>query len=92
MLFSRRRFYADNRKIVEEDAYAACLCEVSPEFQITIPEAIREQLGIQPGQKLLMYMLDGDLHISVRRDISELQGIAKGLKWSLEDRDRNDRY
>lgn len=65
---------------------------VSPKFQIVIPKAVREKLSIQAGQELLVYAFDGALRIEVPKPISELRGIAKGIRWERSDRDRNDRF
>ncbi|HEY4951397.1 MAG TPA: AbrB/MazE/SpoVT family DNA-binding domain-containing protein [Candidatus Acidoferrales bacterium] len=66
--------------------------KVSPKFQIVIPKAIREEMGLQPGQELLLYLHDGALRLNPPRSIRELRGIAKGIRWEPTDRDRNDRY
>lgn len=66
--------------------------KVSPKFQIVIPKAIREELKIQPGQELFMYLYEGKLHVELPRPITELRGIAKGMKWKDDYRDRNDRF
>jgi AbrB family looped-hinge helix DNA binding protein len=66
--------------------------KVSPKFQIVIPKELREELNIQPGQELLMYVLDGGIHVSPPRSIKELRGIAKGIRWEHNDRDHTDRF
>jgi AbrB family looped-hinge helix DNA binding protein len=33
--------------------------KVSPKFQIVIPEKVREELQLKPGQELQIYILDG---------------------------------
>ena len=66
--------------------------KVSPKFQIVIPKAIREELKIEPGQELFMYLYEGKLHVDIRRPITELRGIAKGIEWKHNYRDRNDRF
>jgi AbrB family looped-hinge helix DNA binding protein len=66
--------------------------KVSPKFQIVIPKAIREEMRLQPGQELLLYLHDGALRLHPPRPIRELRGIAKGIRWEPTDRDRNDRY
>ena len=66
--------------------------KVSPEYQIVIPEAIREELKVRPGQELFLYVLKGRLHISLCGPVTELRGMAKGIKWDSNDRDRNDRF
>ena len=65
---------------------------VSPKFQIVIPKKIRESLKLLPGQKLQMYVLDGSIRLQAPRPIQTLRGIAKGLQWKEDYRDRNDRY
>ena len=65
---------------------------LSPKFQIVIPKELRERLKLKPGQKLLIYQHEGKLWVEQPRPISELFGIAKGMKWKDDYRDRNDRY
>jgi AbrB family looped-hinge helix DNA binding protein len=65
---------------------------VSPKFQIVIPLEIRERLQIKPGQKLYIYEREGKLHLDMPRPIIALRGIARGIRWEDEDRDRHDRY
>jgi len=64
---------------------------VSPKFQVVIPKRVREELQLQPGQELLIYILDGDIRLHKQRSIKELKGIAKGISWKDDYRDRNDR-
>lgn len=66
--------------------------KVSPKFQIVIPKSVRESLNLQPGQELRIYTVNGTIRATVPRSIKELRGMAKGLKWKDEDRDRNDRF
>ena len=65
---------------------------VSPKYQVVIPKKIRESLKLAPGQKLQMYVLDGSIRLQAPRSIQSLRGIAKGLQWKDDYRDRNDRY
>jgi AbrB family looped-hinge helix DNA binding protein len=65
---------------------------VSPKFQIVIPKVVREKLNIRPGQELLVYAFDGALRIEIPKPITELRGIAPGVRWERTDRDRNDRF
>jgi AbrB family looped-hinge helix DNA binding protein len=66
--------------------------KVSPKFQIVIPKTVRESLKLEPGQELRIYAVNGSIRATVPRPIKELRGMAKGLKWKDEDRDRNDRF
>ena len=65
---------------------------VSPKFQIVIPKLVREKLNIHVGQELLVYAFDGALRIEIPKPITELRGIARGIRWERSDRDRNDRF
>lgn len=65
--------------------------KVSPKYQVVIPKAVRDELQIRPGQDLFMYTYEGSIKLSPRRSISELRGIAKGMTWRKDDRDRKDR-
>jgi AbrB family looped-hinge helix DNA binding protein len=67
------------------------LITLSANFEIVIPEELREKLGLKPGDKLDLYERDGSIRISRHRPITELRGMCKGMKWD-DYRDRNDRY
>lgn len=68
------------------------IVKVSPKFQVVIPKRVREELELKPGQDLQIYVLDGDIRLHKPRSIKELRGIAKGITWKEEYRDRNDRF
>jgi AbrB family looped-hinge helix DNA binding protein len=65
---------------------------VSPKFQVVIPKELREKLKLKPGQKLFIYEQDGILRLGVPRPITELRGIAKGMKWKDDYRDHTERF
>jgi AbrB family looped-hinge helix DNA binding protein len=65
---------------------------VSPKFQIVIPKKVRESLRLKPGEHLQIYLLDGSIRVQRPRPIQELRGIAKGIEWEDDYRDRNDRF
>jgi AbrB family looped-hinge helix DNA binding protein len=66
--------------------------KVSPKFQVVIPKKVREELALRPGQELHVYVLDGTIRLHPPRSIKDLRGIAKGMKWKDDYRDRNDRF
>jgi AbrB family looped-hinge helix DNA binding protein len=66
--------------------------KVSPKFQVVIPKKIRDELKLQVGQELQIFVLDGDIRLHRPRSIKELRGMARGMTWKDEDRDHNDRF
>jgi AbrB family looped-hinge helix DNA binding protein len=66
--------------------------KVSPKFQIVIPKKVREALHLEPGQELHIYAVDNSIRATRPQSIKHLRGIAKGLKWKDDYRDRNDRF
>ncbi|PYT69183.1 MAG: hypothetical protein DMG39_19125 [Acidobacteria bacterium] len=61
--------------------------KVSPKFQVVIPEKIREELQLKPGQELQVFFLGETTRLRRPRSIKELRGIAKGMKWKDDYRD-----
>ena len=66
--------------------------KVSPKFQVVIPKEVREKLGLQPGQELSVFVVEGSIRMRVPGSLKSLRGIAKGMQWKDDYRDRNDRY
>lgn len=52
---------------------------VSPKFQIVIPRPVRDNLHIQPGQKVQVVEYEGRIEIIPERDITELRGFLAGI-------------
>ena len=52
---------------------------VSHQYQVVIPEAIRESLGIQPGQKVQVIACEGRIELVPLRPIEELRGFLRGI-------------
>ena len=67
------------------------IVKVSPKFQIVIPKRLREGMQLRPGEELQIFLFEDSLHVRRRPSVKELRGIAKGLQWKEEDRDRSDR-
>lgn len=65
--------------------------KVSPKFQVVIPKRVREELKLEPGGILQVYVLDGTIHLHPPRSMKELRGAAKGIKWKDDYRDHNER-
>ncbi len=52
---------------------------VSPKYQVVIPKAVRERLGLLPGQKLQVIEYDGRIEMVPDRPVTELRGFLKGM-------------
>lgn len=62
---------------------------VSPKFQVVIPKAVRERLGIRPGQKLQILQFSDRIEFVPLREIKSMRGFLKGMKTNVSrERDR----
>ena len=52
---------------------------ISPKFQVVIPKAIREQLGLVPGQKVQAVAVGDRIEFLPVRPARELRGVLRGL-------------
>ena len=65
---------------------------VSPKYQVVIPKELRERLKLKPGQELVAFERNGALYFVLPRSLKEMRGMAKGIRWEEDDRDRRDRF
>lgn len=63
------------------------LTTISPKFQIVIPRAIREPMGIQAGQKLQVLRYGNRIELIPFRTAKELRGVLKGIDTTVERED-----
>lgn len=56
---------------------------VSPKFQVVIPLAIREALGIQPGQKVQAIQYHDRIELIPVRPMRKARGMLKGIDTSV---------
>lgn len=57
---------------------------VSPQFQVVIPQAIREALRIQPGQSVHVIQYDNRIELIPVRPITEARGFLRGIDTTIE--------
>jgi len=56
---------------------------VSPKFQVVIPLAIREAMGIKPGQKVQAIQYGDRIELIPVRSIRKSRGMLKGIDTSV---------
>jgi AbrB family looped-hinge helix DNA binding protein len=62
---------------------------VSPKFQVVIPLAIREAMGLQPGQKVQALQYQNRIEFIPVRSMRAMRGFLKGIDTRVSrDRDR----
>lgn len=57
---------------------------VSTKFQVVIPRAIRDSLGIRPGQKVQVIRYEDRIEMIPLRPIQEMRGFLKGIDTAVE--------
>lgn len=57
---------------------------ISPKYQVVIPKAIRERLGLRPGQRVEALTYGDRFELIPIRPISELRGSLPGLDTTVE--------
>ena len=56
---------------------------ISPKFQIVIPRAVRESLGIKPGQKVQVIAYDNRIELIPVKPARKMRGFLKGIDTSI---------
>jgi AbrB family looped-hinge helix DNA binding protein len=57
---------------------------VSPKFQVVIPQAIREELQLKPGEKLRVLRVDDRVELIRVRSNRSMRGFLKGIDTNIE--------
>ena len=65
--------------------------KLSSKYQIVIPEGIRKQLDLKPGQLMDFFILDGVLHVVPVPEMKDAFGLFPDLDTS-DPRDHEDRF
>lgn len=60
---------------------------ISPKYQVVIPKAIREQLGLKPGQKVQAFAYGDRIELIPIRPMSEARGSLKGIDTRVDRED-----
>ena len=57
---------------------------ISRKFQIVIPKAIRDMLGLSPGQKIQAILYGDRIELIPVRRMKEMRGFLRGIDTSVE--------
>ena len=57
--------------------------KISPKFQVVIPRAVREPLGIRPGQKVQVILYDNRIELVLLKPTKKMRGFLKGIDTSV---------
>ncbi|HET7584132.1 MAG TPA: AbrB/MazE/SpoVT family DNA-binding domain-containing protein [Gemmatimonadaceae bacterium] len=62
---------------------------ISPKFQVVIPRAVRERLGLEPGQKVQALAYENRIELIPVQPLKKLRGFLRGIDTTVErERDR----
>ena len=56
---------------------------VSPKFQVVIPRAIREALGLKPGQKIQALLYEDRIEFIPVKPMRRMRGFLRGIDTRL---------
>jgi AbrB family looped-hinge helix DNA binding protein len=57
---------------------------VSTKYQVVIPKKVRDELGIEPGQKVQVIPYMGRIELIPVRDIKEGRGFLEGINTKVK--------
>ena len=60
------------------------IVEISNDYKLFIPSAIRELLSLMPGQKIQMIAYDNRIELIPAKKISEMRDFLKGIRTDIE--------
>ena len=64
---------------------------ISPKYQVVIPKEVREKLHLKSGQKMVVVVKGGVVHMIPEKPLDFFKGFLKGLnsKGLREEKDRS---
>ena len=74
---------------IDIDEVDMSVVTVSPKFQVVIPRAIREAMGLEPGQKVQALQYQNRIEFIPVRSMRSMEGFLKGIDTTISrDKDR----
>jgi AbrB family looped-hinge helix DNA binding protein len=60
---------------------------LSPKYQVVIPQAIREAMGLRPGEKIRVIRHGARVELIPVRKVKELRGFLSGIDTTVDRED-----
>lgn len=57
---------------------------VSPKYQVVIPRKIREQIGLEPGQRVQVILYGDRIELVPLKPMKEMRGFVRGIDTNVE--------
>lgn len=57
---------------------------VSPKFQVVLPKTVRNALGLQVGQKMIVFAYDQRIVLVPDRPMRQARGSIRGIDTAIE--------
>ena len=57
---------------------------LSPKYQVVIPQAVRESLGLTAGEKMQVLQYEGRVEFIPVRPMRTMRGFLKGMDTTIE--------
>ena len=57
---------------------------VSTKYQVVIPKKVRDELGIEPGQKVQVIPYMGRIELIPIKEVKEGRGFLEGIETTIE--------
>jgi AbrB family looped-hinge helix DNA binding protein len=57
---------------------------ISPKYQVVIPKRARSELGVEPGQKVQVFVYNNRIEMIPVKPIEEARGFLPGIDTSAE--------
>ena len=58
--------------------------KISPKFQVVIPQAIRQSLGLKPGQTVQAILYENRIELIPIQPMRSRRGFLKGIDTTIE--------
>ena len=52
---------------------------VSPKFQVVIPRSVRDTIGLEPGEKMQVFLIGNRIELVPIREMKLMRGLLKGI-------------